>query len=101
MLDQVVIGVARKGQGIEPERIHRRQPQQSETGIGGLQMGQVEIDDIVAQQKFYVARESVQLLQSGGQTRARRRKDKGLACVRTHSCERVDAAVPSTDLKVE
>ena len=49
VLDQVVIGVARECQWIKPERVHRRQPQQSEAGTDSLQIGQVEIDQIVAE----------------------------------------------------
>ena len=48
VLDQMMIRIARKGQGIEHQRIHSRKLQESHAGIHGLQMGQIEGDQVVA-----------------------------------------------------
>ena len=50
MLDQVVVRITRKGQGAEAEGIHLRKLQQLQAGHGGLEMGDVEGDEIVTQQ---------------------------------------------------
>ena len=49
VLHQVVIGIAGKGQGVEAQRVHRRQLQQPQVGIGGAQVGQVEVAEVVPQ----------------------------------------------------
>ena len=63
MLDEVVIGIARKGEGVEPQRIHRRQPQQPKIGLCCFQMGQIEINQVVAEQKVRAISEFVELCQ--------------------------------------
>ena len=44
VLDQVVVGVARKGQGTELQGVDRRKVQQAQVGLGRLEVGQVESD---------------------------------------------------------
>ena len=51
MLDQVVIGIAGEGEGIEHEGIDRGKLQEREAGFCGLQMGRIERDEIVADDK--------------------------------------------------
>ena len=101
MLDQVVIRVAGKGQRIEPECIYRGQPQQPQTGCRGLQMGQIEIDQIVAQQKVRATGKIVQLAQCRAQAIAGPGKDERLTGFRTHRREFVDAAVLNADFKIQ
>ena len=48
VLDQVVIGAARVGQGVEPQGIYDGEPEQTEVGIDGPQVGDVEFQDVVA-----------------------------------------------------
>ena len=49
VLDEMVIRVARERQRVEPQRVHRRHLQQPQPGARGLQMGEVELDEIVAE----------------------------------------------------
>ena len=49
VFDEVVIRIARKGEGVQLQRIHRRQPQQPEVRFRCSQMGQIESDQVVAQ----------------------------------------------------
>ena len=49
VLDETVIRVARERQGVEPQRVHRRHLQQPQAGAGGPQMGEVELDEVVAE----------------------------------------------------
>ena len=48
MLDQAVVGIARKGQRTEPQSVDGRQPQEPKIGLGRLQVRQIEIDEVVA-----------------------------------------------------
>ena len=49
VLDEAVIGIARKGQGAEPQGVHRREVQEPQIGLRRLQVRQVEGDQVVAQ----------------------------------------------------
>ena len=49
VLGQVVIGVARKGQGAELQGIDRWQLQQAQVGLGGFEVGQVEGNEVMAE----------------------------------------------------
>ena len=60
VLHQIVVRIAGEGQGIEPERVHRRQVQQSQARVGGPQVGQVEIDQVVAQHEVRAVGQLVQ-----------------------------------------
>lgn len=51
VLHQMVIRVARKGERIEPKCVHLRQVQQTQVGVRGLQMGMVEVDQIVTEKE--------------------------------------------------
>ena len=51
VLDQMVVGVARKGERREGERIHHRQAEEPETGCCGPEDIQVMADDVVAEEE--------------------------------------------------
>ena len=51
VLDQMVIRVRRERQRVQPQSVHHRHPQQPQPGSGGLQMGKVELDDVVTHHK--------------------------------------------------
>ena len=70
VLDQMMIGVAGEGQGIEPQGIYRRQAQRSQAGFCRTQMGQVERDQIMAQQVIRTLGECVQVFQGRVQVSA-------------------------------
>ena len=101
MLDEVVIRVAGEGQGIEPERIHRRQMQEPQPGIRGLQMGQVESDQIVAQEEVRAIGKAVQACQCSVQASACSADSQGLTGIGAYSSDSVDTVVPTADLKVQ
>ena len=48
VLDQVVVGAARVGEGVEPQGIDDGEPEQIKVGIDGPQVGDVEFQDVVA-----------------------------------------------------
>ena len=48
VLDQVVVGIAREGQRVEPQGVDGRQLQEPKAGLCGPQVGQVESDEVVA-----------------------------------------------------
>ena len=52
VLHQMVVGVAGEGQGVEAQGIHNRQFQDAQVRVEGLQMGDVEGNDVVAQQEL-------------------------------------------------
>ena len=99
VLDQVVIGIARKGEGIEPQRIDGRQPQQPKIGLCRGEMRQVEEDQVVPQQEVGSTRELVQPRQCRCQVAAA--KDAPFAGIRAHRGERMDAAVLLADFEVQ
>ena len=100
VLDKMVIRVAREGEGVEPERVDSRQSQQAQVGTSGLQMGKVELDQIVAKQEVRALGEVVQLSQRLFEAAARQGKDYGLADVGPYSGERVDTPGLLCDLQV-
>ena len=51
VLDEVVVRVAGKCQRVEPQGVHRRHLQQPQPGARGPQMGEVELDEVVAEQE--------------------------------------------------
>ena len=61
VLYQVVIGVARKGQRIEPQGIHHGQPEQAQIRLGRSQMRCVERHQVMAEQKGGALGEGIQL----------------------------------------
>ena len=62
VIDQVVIGIAGKRQGVQPQRIHRRDAQELQIGLRGGQMGKIEENQVVAQQEGRSLGQRVQLL---------------------------------------
>ena len=99
VLDQMVIGMAGESQGIEPQGIHRRQAQQSQVGFRRAQMGQVECDQIMAQQVICALGECVQVFQGRAQVAAVKRQ--GLAALRPHRAKGMDAIVVPSDFQVQ
>lgn len=65
VFDQMVIGVAREGQRVEPERIDDRQLQQSQAGAQGGQLRQVEMQDVVAEYEGGAIGEFIELVKRG------------------------------------
>ena len=51
VLDEVVVGVAGEGQGVEPQGIDGWELQQSEIGLGCGEVLQIEGDQVMAQQE--------------------------------------------------
>ena len=95
----MVIGIARKGEGVEPQRIHRRQLQQPETRLCCFQMGQIEIDQVVAEQKVRAISEFVELCQCCRQVAIV--EDQRLIDIRAYRGEGMNATILLADLKVE
>ena len=100
VLDKMVIGVPGEGEGIESERVDRRQPQEAQSRIGGLEVRQIEIDQVVAEQELCPIGKVVQLGQRRSQAAPIHRGLQGLASVRSYSRKRTDAVVPGADFKV-
>ena len=91
VLDEAVIGIARKGQGAEPQGVHRREVQKPQIGLRRLQVRQVEGDQVVAQHEGGPVGEFVE-------RRQRRRRsfpgiDQVLPRIRAYRAEGVDPAV--------
>ena len=101
MLYKVVVGVARKGEGIESERIHRWQAQQSQPRIRDLKMGQIEVDQIVAQREVRSFGEVVQPCQCCIQVIAVYGQAQRMARVSAHPGKGEYAFVPDTHLEVQ
>ncbi len=99
MLDQLVIRVARKGEGIEPQRIHRRQPKKPEIGFRGFQMRKVEEDQVVAQQEVGTVREIVQSCQCRAKVTAA--ENQLVSGIRSDCGESTDATILFSDLEVQ
>ena len=64
-------------------------------------MGQIEIDQIVAQQKVRAIGKIIQLGQRRGQAIARPRKDQRLTSIRAYRSKFVDATVLNADFKIQ
>ena len=91
VLDEVVIGMAWKGEWAEAQRIHRRQPQQTQLRLRGSQVGQVEGDQVVPQNEGRLIGELVELEQCFRQSAAG--MHQALAAIRAHRAESADAAM--------
>ena len=101
VLHQVVIGIAGKGQGIEPERVHHRQVQQLEARVRGPQVGQVEIDQVVAQHEVRAVGQLVQPGQRLAQVAADPRDGHLLTRIRPHAGQGVNPVIRPADLQVQ
>ena len=64
-------------------------------------MGQIEIDQIVAQQEVYAIGKVVQLCQCRSQAAAPRAKEEGMFRIRAHCREGMDTAVLDADFEVK
>ena len=101
MLDQVVVGVAGEGQGVEAERVHRGQVEQPQPGLGGPQVGEVEVDQVVSQQEVRALGQLVQPGQGLGQVAAHPGDRHRLTRIRTDSGNRVNPVIRPADLQVQ
>jgi len=99
MLDQMVVGIAREGQRVEPQRVDHRQLQQPQVGLGGGQMWQVESDQIMAEQEADAFGERVELLQRGQQI-ALPETQRGLRLVTTNGGKAVNPPIAQPDFQV-
>ncbi len=63
MLNEMVVGVLREGPRVEAQGVDGRLGQQSQVGIGGAQLRQIEGDQIVAEQKGCVVSQRIKLVQ--------------------------------------
>ena len=100
VLDQVVVGVAREGEGIQPQRIDRREPQEPKFGLCRSQMRQVEAEQVVAEKEFGASGEIVHSRQRGRQVAAAV-EYQTLAGIWPHCAEGVNAAVLFADFEVQ
>ena len=100
VLDEMVIRVARERQRVEPQRVYRRHLQQPQPGARGLQVGDVELDEIVAEQKSGAVGEVVEVGQRLLESAALLREHDRSAAVGSFAGERVDAASLCGDLKI-
>ena len=60
-----MVAIPGEGEGIEPQRVHRGEPQQPKVGLHRLEVGEVERDEIVAQQSVHARGERIELCQCG------------------------------------
>ena len=99
VLDQVVIGIARKGERIEPQRIHRRQAQEPKIGLRRLDMREIEGDQVVPEQKGRAVGQHIQLLQRRRQIPAS--KDQAASGIGPQCGKGADATVANADFEVQ
>ena len=97
VLDQAVIGIAREGERAEPQRVHRRQGEQPQVGLRRLEVGQVEGNQVVAEEEGDAVGERVE----PRQFRCRTVAVAALARIAAHRPEGVNAAILLADLQVE
>ena len=101
VLDEVVIGVAGKGEGTQQQRIDRRQIQQAQVRLGGPEVRQVESDQVVAEQEVGAVCQLVKPVQCRLKAHAAFGKGQPVVGGGPHRGESVDAGVVLADLKVE
>ena len=99
VLHEMVIGVAREGQRTETQRVHRGQPEQPEVRVRGSQVGQVEGDEVVAEDKGRAFSEIVEPVERRAHIAPR--MNQALAGVRPHRAERVNDPILLADLQVQ
>ena len=99
VLDEVVIGMARKRKRAETQRIHRGQRQQAQIRLRGCQVGQVEGDQVVPQYEGHPIGKLVESRQRFRQSAARMHQP--FARIRPDRAESVNAAVLPADLQIE
>ena len=101
VFDEVVVGVAGEGQGAELQGVNGRQPEQPQVGLGGLEVRQVEVDEVVAQQEVGAVSQPVESDQCRLETQAVAGKDQPLFGVGPYSRQGVDAGVLLANFEVE
>ena len=99
VLHQVVVGVAGKGERVEPQCVHGRNAQKSEIGVRRLQVREIEGDQVVSQQKCRPLGQCIQLPQRGHQVAAS--KHQPPARVGAQCGESMNASVPDPDFEVQ
>ena len=100
VLDEMVIRVARERQRVEPQSVHRRHLQQPHPRARGSQMGEVELDEVVAEQEARAIGEIVKVGQSLLEAAALLRENDGSPAVGSYAGERVDVPGLCGDLKI-
>ena len=100
VLHEMVIRVERERQRVDPQRVHRRHLQQPQSGARGLQMGEVELDEVVAEHEARAVGEIVKVGQCLIQAAALLGEDDGSPVVGPSAGERVDAPGLPGDLKI-
>ena len=93
-----MIGIARESERIEPQSVHRGQPEQTQIRLGRGEMGNVEADEVMAQDECGPFGEVIQPSKRLRQTALP--VHEGFAGISAHRGETVDARAPDTHLEV-
>ena len=99
VLDQVVIGVAGERERIEPQRIHRRHAQEPKIGLRRSQMPEIEVDQVVAEQKGRSVGERIQFGQRDPQVPAS--EDQSLAGIGAQCGKGMNPTVSDSDFEIQ
>ena len=99
MLDQVVIRIFRKSQRVEPQGIHHWLLQQTQVGLGCLQVRQIEGNQVVPQNKRRRLRQDIELFQRRAQLA--RGKAQGFSGITTHRTQLMYPRRLTTNLQVD
>ena len=99
MLDKAVIGIAWKGEGIEPKRVDRGFSEDPQAGIRPLQNRQIVLDDVMSKGETRPVCIVVKGAQPGRQVSAT--IGAGFACSRTDGGEAADPAGFRIDFEID
>ena len=99
VLDQAVIGVARKGERIEPQGVDCGEVQEPKAGILGGEVWEVEDDQVVSKDDFGTLGEFVETRQCPCQVTGA--EDQRTFGIRSHRSKRADAVVVPADFEVQ
>ena len=99
VLYEMVIGIAGKGERAEAQGVDRGQPEQPQIGFRRPQVGQVEGDQVMAENEGGAVREIIKPLKRRAQ--AATRINQATAGVCPHRAESMDDSVVLADLQVE
>ena len=101
VLDQMVVGVAGERQRVEPEGVHGRKLEQPQVRVGGSQVGQVEVDQVVAQHETGAVSQIVQPGQRLGQAATAMDIGERHVRVRPQAGQGMDPLVDLPDLQIQ
>ena len=99
VLDQVVVGVARECEGVQPQRVDRGKAKQPKARLRGGEVRQVEENQVVAQNEPGAVGKVVQSGRRSPEVVAP--KHEPLVAVRAYCGKGVNSAVLPTDLEVQ